>query len=98
MIAVDEDSADGLPAVAGVRVLNECGPWEHGAFTMQSRQKGRWGKSRNMSRNVGASGFAISTKKTTWRVLSCKYHYFYNYVGAARFHDLGCKRTCSPFI
>ena len=41
MIAVDEDSADGLPAVAGVRVLHDCGVWEHGTFTMQSRQQGR---------------------------------------------------------
>ena len=30
MIAVNDESADGL---AGVRVLHQCGPGEHGTFT-----------------------------------------------------------------
>ena len=33
LLTADEESADGLSALAGVRELYDWGPWEHGTFT-----------------------------------------------------------------
>ena len=99
MIAVDEDSADGLPALAGERALHECGPWEHGTFTMQSRQQGR-----------GRGALCrVQHVQNRWCFWICHQHEENNlaspqmrgsllleYVGVAWFYDVGCKQTRSP--
>ena len=96
---VDEDSADGLPALAGVRVLYQCGPWEHGTFTMQSRQQGRWGGAHSRVQNIPNRWyFWIYHQHEENNLASDQMRgsLLLDYVGGAKFHDVGCKRTCSP--